>query len=219
VAGTPLERKRERARTRLASLLGIRRADHEPAETRTGQPLHPLTVPNLVGYLRLALAVAFLAIALPSDDGRVTAATICFGVAAASDYLDGLLARMTGQYSRLGALMDPFIDRVLILSGALVTWKFELLPRWALALLAARELFMIAFVSFGLRKGLDIEINWVGRLSVWLTMSGVGGAMIGDIWLAEALLYVGIAGALLASALYLRDGVRALRHRPVTCSK
>jgi cardiolipin synthase len=209
VAGTPVER--ERARTRLASLLGIRRAADEPAETRTGQPLRPVTIPNLVGYLRLALAGTFIAIALPSDDGRVAAATVCFGVAAASDYLDGLLARMTGQYSRLGALMDPLIDRVLVLSGALVTWKFELLPRWALAVLAARELFMVAFVTFGLRKGLDIEINWVGRLSVWLTMSGVGGAMIGDIWLAEALLYVGIAGALLASALYLRDGLRELR--------
>jgi cardiolipin synthase len=192
-------------------VLGIRRTAREPAETRTGQPLRPLTVPNMVGYLRLGLTGIFLAVALPSDDGRVTAATVCFGIAAASDYLDGLLARMTGQYSRLGALMDPFIDRVLIVSGVLVTWKFELLPRWALAVLAARELFMLGIVAIGLRKGVDIEINWVGRLSVWLTMSGVGGAMIGDLWLADALLYAGIAGALLASALYVRDGLRALR--------
>jgi cardiolipin synthase len=202
----------ERTRAgRIASVLGIRRAAREPAETRTGQPLRPLTVPNLVGYLRLGLTGVFLAVALSSDDGRVTAATVCFGIAAASDYVDGLLARMTGQYSRLGALMDPFIDRVLILSGALITWKFELLPRWALAVLAARELFMMGVVAIGLRKGLDIEINWVGRLSVWLTMSGVGGAMIADLWLAEALLYAGIAGALLASALYVRDGLRELR--------
>lgn len=214
MAGAPLDDPDgpPRARTtRLAGLLGIRRAGREPAQTRTGQPLRPLTVPNLVGYLRLGLTAIFLALALPSDDGRVTGATICFGVAAASDYLDGLLARATGQYSRLGALMDPFIDRVLVVSGALVTWKFELLPRWALAVLVARELFMLAVVTVGLRKGLDIQINWVGRLSVWLTMSGVCGAMIADIWPAEALLYAGIAGALAASALYLRDGARALR--------
>jgi cardiolipin synthase (CMP-forming) len=194
-------------------VLGIRRAGREPAETRTGQPLRPLTVPNLVGYLRIGLTGVFLAVALFSDDGRVTAATVCFGIAAASDYVDGLLARMTGQYSRLGALMDPFIDRVLIVSGVLVTWKFELLPRWALAILAARELFMLGIVAIGLRKGLDIEINWLGRLSVWLTMSGVGGAMIADIALAEALLYAGIAGAIAASAFYVRDGLRQLAHK------
>jgi cardiolipin synthase len=197
--------------TRLAGVLGVRRGGEEPAETRAGQPLRPLTIPNLIGYLRLGLAATFLVIALSSNDGRVTLATVCFGVAAGTDYLDGLIARAMGQYSRLGALMDPFVDRVLVLSGVVVTWHFELLPRWALALLAARELFMVAASGFGLRKGLDIEINWVGRLSVWLTMSGVGGALIADLWLARACLYLGIAGALVASALYVRDGIRELR--------
>ena len=56
-------------------------------------------------------------VALSSDDGRVTAATICFTFAAAGDYLDGMLARVTGQYSRLGTLMDPFVDRAVILAG------------------------------------------------------------------------------------------------------
>ncbi len=57
-----------------------------------------------------------------------------FWLIAAGDYLDGFLARLTGQYSRLGALLDPLIDRLTILSGAVVCWHFELLPRWALAL-------------------------------------------------------------------------------------
>ena len=51
-----------------------------------------------------------------------------------------MAARVTGQYSRLGALMDPVIDRLLaILAGVVVCWHFELLPRWALAVLVARE--------------------------------------------------------------------------------
>ena len=60
-----------------------------------------------------------------------------------SDYLDGMAARVTGQYSRLGALLDPLTDRLLVISGVVVCWHFELLPRWALAVLAARELFML----------------------------------------------------------------------------
>jgi phosphatidylglycerophosphate synthase len=170
--------------------------------------LRPLTLPNAIGYMRLGLLVVFLVTALSSDDGRVTAATVCFAIAAGADYLDGLLARLTGQYSRLGALMDPFVDRALILCGVAVDWKFELLPRWALGALAARELLMVVAVGIGLRKGLDIDINWIGRLAVWPTMAGVGGALIADLWLAEALLYIGLAGSLVASALYLRDGLQ-----------
>ena len=197
----------------LARLLGVRREGPEPPETRAGQPLHPLTVPNLVGFTRIALIAAFLAIALPSDDGRVTIATTLFAAAAAFAYLDGLLARATGQYSRLGALLDPFVDRMLVLAGVVVAWKFELLPRWALATLGARELAMIVLVAGALRLGLDIHVNWVGRIAVVPTMAAIAGALIADWWLPEILLYAGIAGALAASALYVRDGVRALRAR------
>jgi cardiolipin synthase len=154
---------------------------------------------------------AFLAIALPSDDGRVTAATICFIIAAGGDYLDGLLARLTGQYSRLGTLLDPFIDRAVIVAGAVVAWKFELLPRWALAVLAARELVMLVLVGLGMRRGLDIKINWVGRVAVWPAMGAIGLSLIADVWLAEALLYLGLAGVLAASALYVRDGLQELK--------
>jgi cardiolipin synthase len=167
-------------------------------------------VPNLVGYLRIALVIAFASLALASGDGRVTLATVCFATAAASDYLDGFIARLTGQYSRLGTLMDPFVDRALILSGVAVDWKFELLPRWGLALLAAREVLMMVLAAFALSKGLDIEINWIGRLAVWPVMAGVGGILIADLWLAKALFYAGLAGALWASTVYVRDGLEAL---------
>ena len=63
-----------------------------------------------------------------------------FAVIGWADYADGIAARVTGQYSRLGALLDPIVDRLLVLSGVVVCWHFELLPRWALAVLAAREL-------------------------------------------------------------------------------
>jgi len=196
-----------------ARTLGLRRGGPAPRETRAGEPLRPLTLPNAVGFARLGLLVAFLALALGSGDGRDAAATICFGLAAAGDYLDGLLARVTGQYSRLGALMDPLIDRLVVICGVIVTWHFELLPRWALAILIAREALMVVVVLAGLRLGLDLEINWTGRLAVWPTMTGLGLSLVTDSWVAEACLYVGIAGSIAASVLYLRDGLAALRAR------
>jgi cardiolipin synthase len=202
----------EGARPRgTARTLGLRRGGPAPRETRAGAPLRPLTLPNAVGYARLGLLAAFLALALGSKDGRDAAATICFGFAAAGDYLDGLLARITGQYSRLGALMDPLIDRLVVICGVIVTWHFELLPRWALGVLVVREALMLVLVLAGLRLGLDLEINWTGRLAVWPTMTGLGLSLITDSWAANACLYVGIAGSIAASVLYVRDGLVALR--------
>jgi cardiolipin synthase len=196
-----------------ARTFGLDRGGPEPPATRAGQPLHPLTLPNLVGYVRLGLLAAFLVIALSSDDGRVPIATAFFVFAAAADYLDGLLARLTGQYSRLGALMDPLIDRLVVVCGVIVTWKFELLPRWALAVLVARELVMVVLVAGGLRLGLDLHINWIGRLAIWPTMGAFGAALFAWDGLDEVLLYVGLAGSIAASALYVREGMRELARR------
>ena len=191
-------------------VLGLRR-DREPAATRAGQPLRPLTLPNLIGFVRIGLLGVFAAVAFSSDDGREPLATACFAIAAASDYVDGMVARVTGQYSRLGALMDPLIDRLVVIAGAGVVWHFELLPRWALAVLLAREVLMMVLVAAGLRLGLDLHINWLGRISVWFTMGAVGAALVGWDGVKEPFLYVGLAGSLAASAQYVREGLRELR--------
>lgn len=191
-------------------LLGLDRSGGPPPETRRDQPLHPLTIPNAIGFLRLGLIPVFLVLALGSGDGRDTTATILFAFIAAGDYVDGMAARITGQYSRLGALLDPLTDRLLVISGAIVAWDFELLPRWALLVLAAREAFMLLLTQIALRRGLDLSVNMLGRWAVWPTMSALGLAMITETWLSELLLYVGLALTLAATARYLEDGRRAL---------
>ena len=199
---------------RLRRLFGLDRTAPAPSATRAGQPLHPLTIPNLVGYLRLAGIPVFLVIALGSGDGRSAAAAILFAAIAGGDYADGFLARATGQYSRLGALLDPVVDRLTILAGAVVCWHFELLPRWALALLAVRELVTLALAQLGLRHNVDLEINWVGRIAVFPVMASIFLAMVFEGWLPKALLYLGLVLALLATALYARIGWRELHREP-----
>ena len=130
------------------------------------------------------------------------------------DYADGIAARVTRQYSRLGALMDPVTDRLLVVSGVVVCWHFELLPRWALAVLAARELLMLVLGRYGLTHGVELRINWPGRLAVAPVMGSFFFAMAGLETLGEVLLYVGLALALVATVLYVRSGLRELRARP-----
>jgi len=204
------EEVRERTRRRL---LGLDRSGPPPPETLRQMPLRTFTLPNAIGAVRLALIPVFLVIAF-SGHGRNTAAALLFAFISATDYLDGLTARLTGQYSRLGALMDPLTDRLLVVSGVVVDFHFELLPRWALIVLAAREVLMLVLTQISLKMGVDIKVNMLGRWAVWPTMTALGLAILIDSWVPEALLYLGLAMTLGATYLYLQDGMRHFRHGP-----
>ena len=195
-------------------LSGLDRSGAPPPETVAGAPLRPWTIPNAIGYIRLALIPVFLVLALSSESGTDALPAVLFALIGWSDYLDGIAARVTGQYSRLGTLLDPLVDRMLVLSGIVVCWHFELLPRWGLALLAAREVFVMALVRVGMRYDIDLKVNWLGRAGVWPVMSALFFAMAGVEWLADACLYIGLALVLASAAQYVRDGVRQFRARP-----
>jgi CDP-diacylglycerol--glycerol-3-phosphate 3-phosphatidyltransferase len=213
-AGAAPRASRRRFELTRGRLLGYDRDYAPPPETLAGAPLNPWTIPNAIGFIRLALIPVFLVLALGSGDGRYAPASIIYAVIGGTDYLDGMAARLTGQFSRLGVLLDPIVDRLLVISGVIVCWHFELLPRWALALLVARELFMLVIAEIALAKHVgDIKVNMLGRWAVWPTMFSIFLAMVSTTWVAEALLYLGLAMTLGATALYVRDGLRALRER------
>ena len=106
----------------------------------------------------------------------------------------------------MGALLDPVVDRLTILSGAAVCWHFELLPRWALAVLAAREVVTLILAQFALRRGQELEINWFGRIAVFPIMGAIFWAMVFESVVWDVMLIVGVALAVLATIAYVRTG-------------
>jgi CDP-diacylglycerol--glycerol-3-phosphate 3-phosphatidyltransferase len=192
-------------------LSGLDRSGPPPPQTVAGAPLNPWTIPNAIGYVRLAAVPVFLVLALNSKSGTDALPAVLYAVIAWSDYFDGIAARLTGQYSRMGALLDPLVDRLLILAGVIVCWKFDLLPRWALVVLAARELFMLVLARVALAKHVDLKINWLGRWGVWPVFSAIFFALCGVHWLAIICLYVGLALVLGSTVQYVRDGLRQAR--------
>ena len=192
-------------------LLGLDRSGPPPPQTAPDAPLRPWTIPNAIGYIRAALIPVILVLEYSSRSGTGAGAGICFFLAGAGDYADGIAARLTGQYSRMGALLDPVVDRLLALSGLAICWSYELLPRWLVALVVAREALMLAVGQAWVRRGLALAINWPGRVAVGPTLFGIWLALLGVRAVAEAFLYVGITLALVATAYYLRDGLRQLR--------
>jgi cardiolipin synthase (CMP-forming) len=191
-------------------LFGLDRSGPPPPQTQAGQPLRPWTLPNAIGFVRLTLIPVFLIVALSSASGSGAPEATLFGVIGWGDYADGIAARVTRQYSRLGAIMDPITDRLLVIAGVIVAWRFELLPRWALAVLAARELAMLALGRYGLAHGVELRINWPGRLAVAPVLGSFFFAMASLREVGEVLLYVGLALALTATALYVLSGTRRL---------
>jgi cardiolipin synthase len=201
VGESPVERKR----LTFGRLIGVDRSGPPPPQTLSGAPLNPWTIPNAIGVARLLLIPIFLIVSFNSDSGVGVWPAVLFAVAGWSDYFDGIAARLTGQYSRLGTLLDPVVDRLLVVAGVVACWYHDLLPRWALAILVARELFMLVAGRIALSRGIEIRVNMVGRLAIWPVLSALEFAFIGLETLSTILLYIGVAMTLVATALYVRD--------------
>lgn len=199
---------RERSFRRIA---GIDRSGGPNVRTHNDQPWRPWTIPNFIGYLRALLIPVFFVLAWNSPDGRDTTANIAMAICGASDYLDGLAARLTGQFSRLGTLLDPLIDRLLIIAAGIIIYKFELLPRYLIGLVFIRELLMLLLAIPALLKGVEIRVNWIGRLAVWPLMVGGFLALCVDSWVANLLVWIGVVGSYAATWLYVKDALPLLR--------
>lgn len=202
---------RERGFKRIA---GIDRSGGPDARTHNDQPWRPWTIPNFIGYARALLIPVFFVLAWNSPDGRDTTANVALLVCGASDYLDGLAARATGQFSRLGTLLDPFVDRLLIIAAGIIIYKFDLLPHYLIVLVFARELLMLAVSVPALAKGIEIRVNWIGRLAVWPLMAGGFLALCMDTWVANVLVWIGVIGSYAASWLYFKAAWPQLRAKP-----
>ncbi len=200
----------EKPRLTLLRLFGLDRSGPPPPQTLAGAPLNVWTIPNVIGLVRLVLIPVF-AYAAIEGHGTGFWPAFLFAFIAWTDYADGIAARVTGQYSRFGTLLDPITDRLLILAGVVVCWGYDLLPQWALAVLIAREIAMLGLARYGLKQGVDVSINWPGRLAVWPVMAALFAGMVELFTLGEILLYLGVALSLWSFALYAQLGFASRR--------
>jgi cardiolipin synthase len=109
-----------------------------------------LTIPNVLSLLRLVLVPVFAWAILTRNDGFALTVLAASGI---TDYLDGALARRWGQVSRLGQLLDPFADRLYILSTLLgLGWR-EVIPWWLVVTLISRDVLLALAMPVLARHG------------------------------------------------------------------
>lgn len=125
------------------------------------------TIPNIITYIRFLLIPAFVVLHLKGNPGWALG---LFVGAAASDGIDGLLARLLDQRSKIGAILDPIADKVLVFS-ALVTLIIEdRLPLLLLLLIVFRDGWMIFGAFIVKRKNLELPTK-PSRVGKYATFS------------------------------------------------
>ncbi|MHB8340280.1 MAG: CDP-alcohol phosphatidyltransferase family protein [Mycobacteriales bacterium] len=125
-----------------------------------------MTIPNALSALRLAGVPVFLVLVLgPHADG---AALIVLLVSGLTDYLDGKLARLLHQESRLGQLLDPLADRLYILSTIVALTVRGIVPIWLAVVLGSRDLVLVAFLPVLHRLGYGpLPVHYLGKAATF----------------------------------------------------
>jgi cardiolipin synthase (CMP-forming) len=180
-----------------------------------------MTIPNIITIGRLLLVPCFIG---ASVQRMYTAAFVIFVTAAATDILDGMIARRLNQRSRLGALLDPAADKLLMVSGYVfytVTSDLPVvqIPMWLTFVVFVRD-FLIALFAYLLYTRLHIKQFpplWPGKISTVLQAVTLGCVIAVNGWgpgllpLAEALFRVALIMTLFAAWIYMRRSARWLR--------
>ena len=165
------------------------------------------TLPNALSLARLFMVPIVVALLLAHADGLAAA---LFVLAAVTDFLDGKLARRSGP-TRLGRILDPVADRLMLSSVAVVLAVRGLLPAWAVAILVGRDL---ATLVGGVVVGSKIRVNRVGKAATAVLMVAIAllvlmpGTAAGEI-----MFYAGFGLSVVAGLMYLRRVRRILGGR------
>jgi cardiolipin synthase (CMP-forming) len=198
-----------------------RRDDDRRDDDRPAAPSNAIvTVPNAITLARLVLMPVCAWLLATEHYGAGLVLTAAVG---ATDWVDGWLARRLGQVSRLGQLLDPFADRLLIASVTVALLVRSVLPWQAVALLLGRDLLLLAGWPLLRRRGVQPpEVVWVGKaatfdllcalpLLVWGETGFVAASVAHDLGLV--LLWLGVVLYYVAGVVYVRMAVDGLARR------
>ncbi len=200
-------------------------------------------IPNLLTMLRLVLAAAFFVLLAMVDvkpkigliRAELIAAIVIFVIAAATDFLDGYLARRWKVVSRFGRVVDPFADKILVLGGFIMLAGHNFIPlhhagpvtgvyTWMVVVILSRELLVTTIRGAYESQGIDFSANIWGKWKMVLqsvTIPVVIGIVALDrfdgttrdwsLYLRDGLLYLTVIVTVLSGLPYITQAMRANR--------
>jgi cardiolipin synthase (CMP-forming) len=167
-----------------------------------------LTIPNVLSVLRLILVPVFVYLLATGTFGWAVAVLMFSGF---SDWADGKIARLVdNQSSRLGALLDPAVDRVYMVAIPVALAAYDIVPWWFVILLLARDLLLALTLPLLRSRGLNaLTVTYVGKAATFALMSGFPLVLLGqwDAQWSRVILAIGWAFLGWGMCMYLWSGV------------
>lgn len=135
-----------------------------------------LTIPNVLSFIRLCMIPVFLYLLL---HGYNLAATILFAFAASTDWIDGQVARRTNSVSKLGQLLDPAVDRLLLISGVVGLLLVGRIPVWIILFVIIRDLCLLLGGAYILKKWrVRVDVIYLGKFATTCLYVGFAGILL-----------------------------------------
>jgi cardiolipin synthase (CMP-forming) len=177
-----------------------------------------LTIPNLLSFLRILLIPVFVGLIV--HEGTELPGLLLFAGVAATDWVDGYVARRTNQVSEVGKILDPVADRLAVAAGLVAIIARGALPLWAgLAILVRDAAVLLAGAALLAGRKVRVDVRFLGKSATAILMASITWIAWGNLGLPLAaaaraggwvLFAVGIVESYLAAVWYLGDIRRAV---------
>jgi cardiolipin synthase len=179
------------------------------AEEREAPSDRVLTVPNALSVLRLILVPVFLYLLLVMHENAWAVAILMFS--GFSDWADGKIARLVAnQSSKLGALLDPAVDRIYMIAVPVALAVAGIVPWWLVITLVVRDGLLAGTLPILRSRGLTaLPVAYIGKAATFALMSGFPLVLLGQwdaLW-SRVILACGWAFVIWGMAMYLWSGV------------
>ena len=141
------------------------------------------TVPNWLTLGRiLSLPLIILLAHLPGRGFNIAAA-IVFSLAAITDFLDGYIARRTGQVSEFGKLVDPIADKIIVAAAFIMLVHLDRAPAWIVALIISREFAVSGLRAYAGTRNIVIAARFMGKTKTTLQILAIICLLVNfDLW-------------------------------------
>jgi cardiolipin synthase len=178
-----------------------------------------VNIPNALSILRLLGVPVFIYFALISKED-VLAITV-LGIAGATDYLDGKLARAWNQTSAFGALLDPAADRIYIVATLIILFVRDAISLWVLVLLLGRDAILALLTMVMKARGVPLlEVTFLGKAATFnllyafpLLLLATHESLAGDVAFATGWAFAlwGVILYVYTGLIYFQNGVKRIR--------